>query len=716
MGNAFNSCQKQQSLNFRFMYRINILLYFALFAILPIFAQNENDSINSYQLDEVVVKAYHRIQRGDTLCVIPNGNQRKFSFTGFEMLRSMMLPGLQVNVINGNLSLSDGGKAIVLIDGRPVERQDILALRPKEIARVEYLQQSTPEYGNDQSIGAIINVVMKKRSDGYAAAVVANNAITTGNGQNFAFGKYTRNNSEYAISINSDYTTLTKRRIDNYNTYVLGDQSHNIYFKGLDTPLKYTENVFQAGYNHFYPNKHILDITFKGVMYYSPNRAYAQEVTEDGKSPYFQLTEPYEKYLSPRLNIYYKHYLTSKSTITTNFAGNYRYTDYRYAITESLNDNFENPSYDYFYGTKSFRQSYIGEIKYLNKFNRKFNFNIGTKMSYAYTENHYLGENPSTDKQHDTNLYTYVSTYGYLGKLYYMASIGLSGRILNQNAISMTKWLPRPQLQFAYNLKGWRFNLYGTLIQDSPSLSEMASTEFQINQYEIKRGNPNLKDWWKYRFALKITKNIGILNMQNTLSYTNSHNPVMAVVTRKQDLNGYHFITSFDNQKRLSILANSFNMQCSLFNNLTISMGLNFKSYQSQGFTYSHNLNNWQFNIAADWYAKNWNVGINWQSSEQSLTGETVSYTGSTNTLYVNYIVGNQLRFGLIGQNLLSNKGPIFKESLESEYLIKNETTIVPAQANMIMLTVAWNFSVGKQRKEAKIDMTNEDNESSIFK
>ena len=698
------------------MYRIFIPLILAFTAILPMQAQSENDSIRSHQLDEVVVKAYSRIQRGDTLCVIPNSNQRKFSFTGFEMLRSMMLPGLRVNAITGDLSLSDGNRAVVLIDGRPVERQDVLALRSKEIARVEYVQNPGPEYGFDESIGAVINVVMKERTDGYAAAVVANNAVTTANGQNFAFGKYTRNNSEYAISFNSDYTSLSKRRIDNTNTYMVGEQLHNISFKGMDTPLKFTENALQAGYNYFIPGKQIFDITFNGVFYYSPDRAYAQEVTEDGQSPYFQLTEPYEKYLSPRLNIYYKHYLTDKSTLTANLVGNYRHTDYHYALTESTADDFENTTYYYMYGTKSNRQSYIGEVKYLNKVNRKFNFNIGARAAYAYTENDYTASTSSTDKQHDTNIYTYISAYGYLGKLYYLAGMGLSGKIINQNGESTTNWVPRPQLQFVYSLKGWKFNLYGTVIQDYPSLSEMATTEFQINRYEVKRGNPNLDNWWKYRIALKVTKSLGPLNMQNTLSYVNSHNPVMSYVTREQTSNGYLFITSFENQKRMSVLTNSLNLECGLSNNLALSMGVNFKSYKSQGLTYSHSLNNWQFNVAADWFSGNWNAGVNWHNRERSLTGEAISLTGSSSTVYVNYILGNQWRFGLLGQYLLSKNGPMFKESLNSRYMMKEETTIVPAQKNMIMVTAAWNFSLGKQRREVKIDMTNEDNGASIFK
>lgn len=140
------------------MNRIYIILSIILTTILSATAQDWNDSIATHDLKEVIVKASRRIQKGDTLTVIPSINQQKFNVSGFELIQSMMLPGLKVNTITGELNLTDGGNAIVLINGRPVDRQDIIAIRPKDVAKVEYVQNSGIEYGYDESIGAIINL------------------------------------------------------------------------------------------------------------------------------------------------------------------------------------------------------------------------------------------------------------------------------------------------------------------------------------------------------------------------------------------------------------------------------------------------------------------------------------------------------------------------------------------------------------------------------
>ncbi|MCI8997747.1 MAG: outer membrane beta-barrel protein [Muribaculaceae bacterium] len=692
-----------------------IILLFLLLSF-NMSGQEISDSIESQQLNEVVVKASRRIIRGDTLCVIPSSSQRKFNVTGYELLRSMMLPGLRVNTITGELTTNDGQKAVVLIDGRPVDRQDILAIQPKNVARIEYLQTPGTEYGYDTSIGAVINVVLKQRTDGYTIGAIANNAVTTANGENFVVGKYTRKNSEYTMSVNSDYTSLSKRRINDTDIYMIGDQPHQINRQGINTPLKYTQNTMQATYNHFLPGKQIFDVNLRGVIYHSPDRAHRQFVTEDGAKPYFQLTEPYEKYISPRLSLYYKRFINATSAVTANVVGVYRHTDYRYEMSESESEDFQQPSYHYAYGTKSNRQAYIGEIKYYTRFNRKLSISTGTRVSHSYTSNEYSGENKNSDKLHDTNIYAYVSAYGYLGKFYYLAGAGVSGRLTSQNDHRMNKWMFRPELHLIYRTAGWRFNLYNVILQNSPSLSQMAATEFQNNRFEITRGNPDLKNWWKYRLAFKINGNLGPIGVQNTLTYVNEHNPVMSSVERTETDGDTRFISTFENQKRMSLLSNSFSLNLSFGENLNLSAGIDFKSYQSRGHGYSHNLDHWQFNVAADWSAGNWNAGINWRNKERSLSGESYLTTGAYNNVYINYSLDKHWRFGLIGQHLFCKNGPEFNENLHNKYLIKKQSVLVPAQRNMIMLSVSWFFSAGKQRKEATIDMTNDDNESGILK
>lgn len=681
------------------------------------FGQTANDSTKTKQLEEVVVKGAYRTQKGDTLCVVPSANQRKFSFTGYELLRSLMLPGLRVNTVDNSLSLGDGGKVVVLIDGREIDSQNIMSLRSKDVARVEYIEDPGPDYGYNMNVGALINIVLKVRTDGYAAAVVTNNAVTTANGGNFAFGKYTNKNSELELSVNSNYTSITKRRVDDSNTYMMEDDNpYHITYKGMDTRLKYTDNTVQLEYNHYVPNDHIFDATLKGIFYYSPDRAHEQQVSENNVVSYYQRSEPYEKNIYPSLNLYYKKYFTKNSILTANLVGGYKNTVYHYGTKESDSNDFDNVDYTYFYGTKSRRQSYIGEVKYRNRFNKKFSLNVGARVNYSYTSNSYDSNVESSDHLHETGLYAYVSADGYFGKLRYVAGIGLNGWMKSQNKEHYDKFKPRPQLQLSYNVKGWKFRLSGSMTQQSPSLSEMASTEFRVNRFELKRGNPDLKDWWLYKASFRINKSLWIFNLQNTLTYENSKNPVSTYIERIKSGNETLFVTSYENQKRFSVLSENLNIDFSILNQLNISAGVNFNSYQSRGNNFSHNLNAWSWNASADWFKGHWNVGLNFNSRQRTLSGEMYNSVSSSNAVYVNYVLGNSWKFGIMGMNLFSKNGPTFKDELRNRYMTQDETIYVPAFKNMIMLNISWNFSCGKQRKAATIDMTNEDNQSGIMR
>lgn len=681
-------------------------------------ARAEDSIAASKSLKEIVVKGERRVVRGDTLVIYPSRSQRKNNFTGYELLRSMLLPGLRVDAVNGNITVNGDQSAVLLINGRPVGKQDILTLHPRDIARIEFLQDPTAEYAYDTNIGAVINLVTKERHNGYQAALLANNAVTTAYGDNTAYGKLFHKNSELGISVNSEYSSLSRRRIDNFDKYLVGDDWHSITRKGINTPLRYTSNAIQISYNTLVPNKYIFDITAKGTFYHSPDRNHLQYVTEDGRTPYYQLTKPYEKYLSPSLNIYYKHFFNKKSAISANLVGVYRNTDYSYKLEESTVADMATAIPTYGYDSKGNRQSYIGEVKYYNMFKPKLGLTTGMRVSYSYTSNRYTGDKPGREHLHESNMYIYAAAYGYLlkSRLYYYVGAGTSGRMISHDGIHTSKWLVRPEIMVNYRLKKWTFALSGGIAQNTPSTSQLVATELRTNSLEVLQGNPDLKDWWNYWSWLRINGRIGPVGIQNKLSFNRAQDPVMSYIYMRDNNGTPVFVTSYDNQKSMTIISDDLNIYAGLSENLQISVGTTFRSYQSRGNTYSHNLDTWRINANLDWSHKNISAGIGWRSKEKSLTSETITATGASNNIYINYTIGDFMRVGLMGQHLFCKNGPVFREQLDNQYMSKNEKLVVPAHGNMVLLTVAISISGGKQRKSIDIDLTNDDTESGILK
>lgn len=681
-------------------------------------ASAQPDSLHKeITLDNLIVKETRRQLKGDTILVMPTSAQRRAARTGYELIRLLQLPTLRVNTIEGSISTMDGGSVIVLVDGRPVEKQTLTALQPKDVASVAFVQNPGAEYGYDENIVAVIEIVMKERVNGYSAGFMGANAVTTLNGENMVYYKNTHKNSEFNVSLMSSYTSLTKRRINEDDNYLIGDDWTKIEKRGINTQLRFSQTSLQLGYNYFLPRSQHFDVTFEGVFYHSPKRGHKQFVTGGGLQDSYQLTSPYEKNIMPTLNIYYKKYFSGASALTANIVGTYKHTDYRYLMEESLQSDMSSPFSSYSYSTSGKRSSAIGEVRYFKKFSQAIGINTGVRGSYAHTVNDYTGNNDLTDRFHDTNIYGFIAAYGYLfnNKLYYYGGMGVTGRLLSQNGNHSSQWLCRPEFRLTYSLANWRFRLDGVLSQVAPSTGDLTDAEVMLNSYELRRGNPDLNDWWRYRMNFNVNGSIGPIGVQNRLSFTTQHRPVMGEILRGNANDNSIFISTLANQKRFNAWSETLTLFAQLFNGFSVSAGAQFNAYYSRGNHYSHNLNTWKFDFSADWIYRNWSIGLSWNSNEKSLFGETITRHGAYNNLYVNYSIGN-VRLGLIGQYLFLHNGPSFGESLRSDIMVKNQELIVPAQGNMIMLSIAWNISKGKQRSEAKKDLDNSDNESTMMK
>lgn len=92
----------------------------------------------------------------------------KASSNGFELLNLMTLNGIKVDPVTQTVSSMEGGSVQVRINDIVASTQDIMAVRPDEVVRVEYIDNPGIRY-SDSGLKAVINYVVKRRSAGYVA-------------------------------------------------------------------------------------------------------------------------------------------------------------------------------------------------------------------------------------------------------------------------------------------------------------------------------------------------------------------------------------------------------------------------------------------------------------------------------------------------------------------------------------------------------------------
>lgn len=89
-------------------------------------------------LEGVTINGSNQISRPDRKLVFPSERQMKVSTNGVNLLQELMLPRIQVNPMNNEIGISGGGELQIRINGAKADINEIKALRPADIIRIEY--------------------------------------------------------------------------------------------------------------------------------------------------------------------------------------------------------------------------------------------------------------------------------------------------------------------------------------------------------------------------------------------------------------------------------------------------------------------------------------------------------------------------------------------------------------------------------------------------
>ena len=103
---------------------------------------------DAVSLDGVTVSASAQTSHADKKVVFPSERQMKASGNGMDLLQQMMLPRVQVDLLNSEIKATGNGVVQVRINGVKVEQDEIKALNPSDIIRIEYHDNPGLRYGN----------------------------------------------------------------------------------------------------------------------------------------------------------------------------------------------------------------------------------------------------------------------------------------------------------------------------------------------------------------------------------------------------------------------------------------------------------------------------------------------------------------------------------------------------------------------------------------
>lgn len=687
-------------------------------------ANAQTDSIEvdtTYTLGEVTVNGMRVINKVDRQVLLPTSTMKKHSSNGYDLLSKMTLNDIITDTENQIIKSMKGGSVQVRINDIKANQQDITALRPDEVVRVEYIDNPGVRY-SDGSIDAVINFVVKRRYAGYVGGLGTMQAFTTGFNNSNAYFKYNYKKSEFCIYYNFSFRGYDERKVDSENTYFFPDGTERRrQYLGYNTDFMYTTNTVQLGYNLAEPDKYTLNVSLYYNQNNTPKYGSNQLAKETSMPDLYLYNKKSKKMYTPSLDIYWSMNLPKKQNITANVVGTYIGTDYNYLSSNYLfNQSSEqsmqaDPVNDYSYSTTGRKYSLISEAIYTKNFEKEV-FSAGGEYTVSHTDNAYKGAVNTDAVLNSNNLYLFAQLQGKLGVFNYQVGLGANYLAIHQGNIGFNKWTLRPQLSLSTKITDNLFVRYsGRMSQLAPSLSQLTDVRNQSDELNASDGNTGLKPYTGYSNSLTVSWTRPLFNFQLYGSWYYAPDIIMtSYIPELQDDGTYLLISKPENQKSFSrkSLTAYFTLHA-IRDILDISLYGDYSNYSSRGLAYSHNYDAWCWGGSANLMLGRWSVAASFYTAPKSYFAESMGKGENQSNLSVSYKY-KDLKVGLGVLLLGYPQGYDYVGKTDSKYLQSTSHTYIKDNGNMVYFTLSYNFSHGRKYQMERKKLHNSDNDNGI--
>lgn len=659
------------------------------------------------QLETVTVTASAVTNKADRLVVFVTDQQKVGASNGINLLNNLQLPRLIVNPLTNEVSMAGDGKVMFCLNGVPAEHGDIRALQPKEIIRVEYLDNPGLRYGN---VDAVINYIIKREVSGGSVSMDLDNSVTTKFGNNQIAAKINYKKSEFGFRYAMTYREPKKVWIDSEQTFrfsdgsvmrrydegLPGDITENRHHFTLSYSLLDDKNNFVATVRHSITDDDKISFT---RQHNSINPAAVTDVRQ-GSDTRQQL---------PSIDLYYARTLPKKQTLIFNLVGTYIHSDINQQYEESGNGELITDIVSDVTGKK---YSIIGEGIYEKIFHKAGRFTAGVKHMQAFADNNYLGTVDATTKLDQSDSYLYAEYAGKTGKLNYIGGVGVSRAWSKQKGEDdYTYYTFRPKITLQYDFTRSTFlRLRGEVFNSNPSLSRISAVDQYIDTLQINRGNPALKPNVNYMANLLFSWRKGIYGLQSSSSVIYSPDPIMEDIYREND----KFIFSFDNQKSWRKLNSELTLNVGPVKKiLMFSLTGGVNRYLSKGNSYYHNYTNFYYRAQVMARYKRFTGIFQSQSAYDHFSGESLNGGEDIHLFMLSYNAGKFT----VGAGMMLPFSDKYEREFENRNMYTPSTMKMYSNdfSRMVLVKFAWNFDFGRKVKEIRKRVDNQDTDPGIL-
>ncbi len=277
----------------------------------------------SQTLSGVTVTASSVIRKADRQIVIPSQLQRKTSSNGVALLQHLQLSRISVNTLNGSVTTTTGDAVELRINGVKAEIQDVKALQPADVLKVEYHDNPGLRYGN---VSAVIDIILKeKTAGGNVSGELMNTINPLGIGDYQLSSNYHAGKSSVKASVNWNRRDLNwyRENTESFNATSPAIENQEI---GQKTKAKYDNVNLSVGYDYTNGGNQ-LSVTFRDLYNKTPNSVSDRNSLLEQEGTTYTVTDRTRTNSnSPSLDVYYQREFAKDKHLYLDLTGTYRAT------------------------------------------------------------------------------------------------------------------------------------------------------------------------------------------------------------------------------------------------------------------------------------------------------------------------------------------------------------------------------------------------------
>lgn len=660
----------------------------------------------SVVLDEVRATANAMTDAKGRTIIFPSVTDVKASSTAISLFQKLPLAGLEANPINRSLSV-DGGTPVILINGVPSTIDDLNALQPKDIAKIEF-SRITPARYADRGNSGFLNITLKKRNDGGQVYIWGRSAVNTAFVDGNVRAAYHQGPSQFTLSYNPSWRNY-KQVYDNKTESYIGDDFRVDLEEHDRNPFYYHYHNIGLKYDYSPDVNTLFSATFRMNPSYDGSRSLA-DITDSYLGEYKNNNVTSGKDLTPSLDLFFKKDFNDKNALELQVVGTLSSSDYRRNNKYLYSDGTTS---DYVMDVDSRRRSLISEISYIHQFSDKTSLSAGYQNTVSHSTNTYL----TTDYKPvltENNNYVYARLGQQVGKVYFSVASGAKLYWIKNDMNKRHFIRNLTSAQISWNISQ-KWNVAGAFQYSPsiPSLSALTDYPQQQSPYLISNGNPDLKVAQNFTYQLMPSYQYKKFNTSLLMMYQHIGDFVMNDMFYLGDK---MFLSQSVNARKSWYAGANLNMKLSGIYGFGANVNIGVDHYETMGSNWGHHLTSFNASFTLWWNKGPYTISYWRKIPGKYLSGNRVGKSENGDALSFEYQPDKHWTFGASWMYMFESKGtqyPAWGYSSVNPYYRER---YIKNNGNMVVLSVSYSADFGSIFRSSRRSLNNSDNGSSLLK